>query len=93
MLYPDDPPLETLVVINDAGTRIGHAIKQDGGKCVYLADDGCSIWETRPAMCRHFDCRDILRVSDEERERWLSNCEKQGDGERARAIIKQARSI
>src|SRR5262245_57520122 len=27
------------------------------GKCIYVTDKGCSIWATRPAVCRGFDCR------------------------------------
>ena len=27
------------------------------GDCVYLAPDGCSIYERRPLMCRSMDCR------------------------------------
>ena len=93
MLYPGDPEIRKTLAINHEGTRAGFVIEQMDGKCVYLTDDGCSIWEDRPAMCRHFDCRDLLRVPEEERDRWLANCERQGDGERARAIFKQADKI
>lgn len=31
--------------------------KRIDGSCVYLAKDGCSIYERQPTMCRVFDCR------------------------------------
>lgn len=27
------------------------------GRCVYLGDRGCTIYERRPLLCRTFDCR------------------------------------
>jgi Fe-S-cluster containining protein len=27
------------------------------GRCVYLGDSGCTIYERRPLLCRSFDCR------------------------------------
>lgn len=29
--------------------------------CVYLADDGCSIHGRAPALCREFDCRQLVK--------------------------------
>lgn len=34
------------------------------GDCIYLRDDGCSIWERAPYTCRQFDCRETYRNSD-----------------------------
>ena len=31
------------------------------GSCTYLTDQGCSIYDRRPAMCRSFDCRLLVR--------------------------------
>jgi Fe-S-cluster containining protein len=31
------------------------------GSCVYLGDQGCSIYERRPQMCRAFDCRLMVK--------------------------------
>lgn len=28
-----------------------------GGRCAFLAEDGCSIYALRPLVCRQFDCR------------------------------------
>lgn len=28
--------------------------------CVYLTEEGCSIYEYRPAVCRKFDCRSLI---------------------------------
>lgn len=29
----------------------------ENGRCVYLGDAGCTIYERRPFLCRSFDCR------------------------------------
>lgn len=28
--------------------------------CIYLGEDGCTIWDRAPAMCRQFDCRKMF---------------------------------
>lgn len=30
------------------------------GDCVYLCSGGCSIYATRPNVCRSYDCRDYV---------------------------------
>jgi hypothetical protein len=36
---------------------------KDNGDCQHLDRIlGCTIWEQRPAACRDFDCRNILRA-------------------------------
>lgn len=32
------------------------------GDCVYLAADGCSIYERRPHQCRTYDCRKVMAM-------------------------------
>ena len=29
--------------------------------CIYLGENGCTIWERAPAMCKEFDCRKMFR--------------------------------
>jgi Fe-S-cluster containining protein len=29
----------------------------ENGRCVYLGETGCTIYERRPVLCRSFDCR------------------------------------
>lgn len=29
----------------------------EDGRCVYLGESGCTIYERRPLLCRSFDCR------------------------------------
>lgn len=31
--------------------------QKSNGDCIYLGKGGCGIYEDRPALCRHFDCR------------------------------------
>jgi hypothetical protein len=30
------------------------------GECIYLGQDGCTIHDRAPAICRAFDCRDLF---------------------------------
>jgi Fe-S-cluster containining protein len=34
------------------------------GDCIYLGEDGCTIHDRAPAVCREFDCRRLWRESD-----------------------------
>lgn len=42
-----------------------------GGGCIYLGDDGCTIHDRRPQVCRTFDCRDIYRKTTRAQRRHL----------------------
>lgn len=34
------------------------------GDCIFLGDGGCTIYDKRPVICRHFDCRaSYLKIS------------------------------
>ncbi len=35
--------------------------RQENGHCIYLDDKGCTIYEDRPGVCRHFDCRTLFK--------------------------------
>lgn len=40
------------------------AKKENSKDCYYLGDDGCTIYDKRPKMCREMDCRVIaMRMS------------------------------
>ena len=47
-------------VFNNEGMKYMLARKENED-CYYLNADGCSIYETRPDVCRAFDCRDNWR--------------------------------
>ena len=34
------------------------------GDCVYLNENGCTIWDRAPSICREFDCREMFKNSD-----------------------------
>lgn len=34
--------------------------RQPNGDCTFLRNGACSIYERRPAVCRHFDCRRVM---------------------------------
>ena len=38
--------------------------RHPGGDCVYLNDNGCTIWDRAPFACRDYDCRAIFMNSD-----------------------------
>lgn len=37
------------------------------GDCIYLTEQGCSIWERAPYTCRTFDCRDLSKMPSAKR--------------------------
>jgi len=36
-------------------------IQNEDGRCIYLGDEGCRIHDRAPAVCRGFDCRQIVK--------------------------------
>lgn len=49
---------DTFPTINPVTNKEGHAIKhKDNGECVYLGENGCTIHDRAPVICREFDCR------------------------------------
>ena len=59
---------QALVLHPEAGDDVAsyrHRVTADGvsvlatedGRCVYLGDSGCTIYQRRPLLCRSFDCR------------------------------------
>lgn len=39
------------------GTPVFVLAADERGRCVYLGERGCTIYERRPYLCRSFDCR------------------------------------
>lgn len=37
-------------------------LHKDNMDCIYLGENGCTIWERAPAMCKEFDCRKTFRM-------------------------------
>lgn len=65
-LHPEDgdrvQDYETEEFENPLTGEVGRILKhKPNGECVYLDDKGCTIWEQRPAVCRTFDCRALVR--------------------------------
>jgi uncharacterized protein len=38
--------------------------RHENGDCVYLGENGCTIHDRAPWVCREFDCRSIFKNSD-----------------------------
>ncbi len=55
-LLPDEDPDQYLTEAHPflEARMLSH--KADGS-CIYQGEDGCSIWDRRPRMCREMDCR------------------------------------
>lgn len=51
----------------------GYVLDRPDGKCAYLEDGKCSVYDKRPLTCRAFSCVDlVLRITqytEEQRER------------------------
>jgi hypothetical protein len=60
---------EEEVLKDDQGEVTRLRLKQkDNGDCWYLErGKGCTIWSFRPALCREFDCRTLLRFPRRQR--------------------------
>lgn len=56
-------PASGLVRGAQPGQEAAVLDRNPDGACVYLAQDGCSIHETRPEQCRRFDCRDLYATT------------------------------
>lgn len=66
ILHPemgDDPAnYETMAVINPLDRKPAVAIKmKPNGDCWYLGEDGCTIHDRAPAICKEFDCRKFVQ--------------------------------
>ncbi len=66
-LYPEhgDNPAnyQTFVLQNPGRPPMVVLDRLTNGDCVYLAPGGCSIYESRPYICRSFDCRGTYKNS------------------------------
>ena len=61
LLSGDDPTLYKTVphpYLSEA-LMLDHA---ENGDCVYLGDQGCTIHDTKPQLCREMDCRNIAAM-------------------------------
>ena len=65
ILHPemgDDPAeYDCSRVINPLTGEPGFALNMRNGSCTYFGDNGCTIWDRAPALCREFDCRDLYK--------------------------------
>lgn len=66
ILHPelgDDPnQYETVSTTHPLTGKSVAALKhKPEGGCIYLGENGCTIWERAPAICREFDCRRFYR--------------------------------
>jgi uncharacterized protein len=76
ILHPEDgddfTQYETTIGTNPFSGQPVHMLKQrKDGTCTYLGPFGCSIYNRRPAICRSFDCRVLVKRIDETRARAL----------------------
>jgi len=62
--WGDDP--SAYLTTQETDPRDGSPVlilrRREDGACVYLRDGACSIYATRPAICKAFDCRRLYHV-------------------------------
>lgn len=61
-LHPEhgDKPetYQTVPMLHPIHKRWGQMLaKKKNGDCIYLGQNGCTIWDRAPTICRNFDCR------------------------------------
>lgn len=55
------------------GRRARTLGRRENGDCAYLGIGGCMIYETRPMICRAFDCRrNLIAYTPEDRRRAIA---------------------
>lgn len=59
-LLPEDNPLAYQTEPHERFPGELMLAHKENGDCVYLGESGCTIQETKPAMCRTMDCRAIF---------------------------------
>lgn len=59
----DDVSAYDHTMVERNGQQVAFLRKHEGGACVYLNDNGCSIWERAPFACRYFDCRTYFHLA------------------------------
>ncbi len=53
-IYPPDDPDNGILCLKTGGS---------GDGCLYCNEAGCGIYETRPKICREFDCRGLVLIN------------------------------
>jgi Fe-S-cluster containining protein len=55
---------DTVDVVHPKTKAVVKALahKPDGGGCIYLGPNGCTIHDRAPSLCRAFDCRVYYRT-------------------------------
>jgi len=67
-------PPDEFAQMHASGNGLGVYILRlkPNGDCVYLGENGCTIYDRRPRVCREFDCRVMYRkLSNKERKEWV----------------------
>lgn len=50
---------------HEVGTGVWLLDHKPNGDCVYLCDDGCTIWGKHPQVCKTFDCTAFVKRMNE----------------------------
>ncbi len=53
-----------------------HILRKSEGSCFHLEDGHCSIYDKRPGVCRHYDCRTDERIWEDYEKRIPAPMEK-----------------
>ena len=67
-LLPIDPSQAEMYEVQMVRFGTGYltvlAMKENSD-CIYLQENGCSIWHRRPIECRQYDCRQHMKIKTE----------------------------
>ena len=56
--YQTEPAPADAIGVKSYGTaELYMLLHKDNMDCIYLGNDGCTIWDRAPAVCKEFDCR------------------------------------
>lgn len=64
----DAVSLRAVPEYNSATGKMGMRLPRKlNGDCAYLGDQGCTIYDRRPTVCRLYDCREHSKLPSAER--------------------------
>ena len=78
LLFPGDEPNLDIFELRNAevrGSMVTMLKNRPNGDCWHLGANGCTIYDRRPVMCAHYDCRKQFLVTPKTERRLLDTPE------------------
>jgi Fe-S-cluster containining protein len=83
LMPQDDPGIYDTVKVMGI-----ESLKISDGACIYLGAGGCTIYETRPIVCRVFDCAGFVKFTNKGALRQMMT-----DGLASKAIVRRGKEL